>query len=288
MKPGGLHLLLTYQCNRECDHCFVWGGPWQKGVMTLGNIGEFLRQAKETGTVREIWFEGGEPFLYYPVMLEGVRLAASSGFRAGLVSNAYWATGREDASAWLKPLSGLLSSLLISCDALHWTEEYGRLAETATAAAGELGIPLGVMALGDGKNGTIPGVMHRGRAAEKLALQAEARPMETFTNCPFENLREPARMHLDPFGNLHVCQGIVAGNLFRKPLKDICIEYDPDSHPVLGPLLAGGPAELARKLRVAPRNGYADACHACYEVRRMSRERFPDILAPGQMYGEAR
>ena len=31
MKLTGLHLLLTYQCVLECDHCFVWGSPWQKG-----------------------------------------------------------------------------------------------------------------------------------------------------------------------------------------------------------------------------------------------------------------
>ena len=34
MKLSGLHLLLTCQCTFECDHCFVWGSPWQSGVMT--------------------------------------------------------------------------------------------------------------------------------------------------------------------------------------------------------------------------------------------------------------
>ena len=33
---SGLHLLLTYQCTFECDHCFGWGGPFQTGTMTLG------------------------------------------------------------------------------------------------------------------------------------------------------------------------------------------------------------------------------------------------------------
>ncbi|MFQ6004291.1 MAG: hypothetical protein ACE5OQ_02215, partial [Woeseia sp.] len=38
-KPlSGLHLLLTYACNYQCDHCFVWGGPWQSGTMTLATI----------------------------------------------------------------------------------------------------------------------------------------------------------------------------------------------------------------------------------------------------------
>jgi len=29
MKLSSLHVLLTYQCNYECDHCFVWGSPRQ-------------------------------------------------------------------------------------------------------------------------------------------------------------------------------------------------------------------------------------------------------------------
>ena len=35
---SGLHLLLTYKCNYECDHCFVWGGPSQKGTMAVDII----------------------------------------------------------------------------------------------------------------------------------------------------------------------------------------------------------------------------------------------------------
>ena len=33
-----LHLLLTYQCTFECDHCFVWGSPFQTATMTLPYI----------------------------------------------------------------------------------------------------------------------------------------------------------------------------------------------------------------------------------------------------------
>ena len=38
MKLTGLHLLLTYQCTFECDHCFVFGSPAQTGVMTIAQI----------------------------------------------------------------------------------------------------------------------------------------------------------------------------------------------------------------------------------------------------------
>jgi len=51
MQLTGLHLLLTYQCNFECDHCFIWGSPRQTGTFTLDQVEEVLRQARELGTV---------------------------------------------------------------------------------------------------------------------------------------------------------------------------------------------------------------------------------------------
>jgi len=130
------------------------------------------------------------------------------------------------------------------------------------------------------------GVMYQGRAAEKLAPQAPHHPWETFTACPHEDLREPGRVHIDPLGHVHMCHGISLGNLFATPLTDICRGYDPEGHPITGPLLAGGPAELARRYGLTPDEGYADACHLCYQTRLALRPRFPDILTPGQMYGE--
>ena len=46
MHLSSLHILLTYQCTLECDHCFVWGSPWQSGTLTLPRIREILRQAR--------------------------------------------------------------------------------------------------------------------------------------------------------------------------------------------------------------------------------------------------
>ena len=89
MNLTGLHLLLTYKCTFECEHCFVWGSPWQNGVMNLEQIHEILRQARETESIDWIYCEGGEPFLYYPILMRGVQMATAMGFRSGIVSNAY-------------------------------------------------------------------------------------------------------------------------------------------------------------------------------------------------------
>jgi MoaA/NifB/PqqE/SkfB family radical SAM enzyme len=80
----GLHLLLSYECNFECDHCFVWGGPEQNGTMSAQTIENILQQAHQAGTVEWIYFEGGEPFLFYPLLCFGVQLAHELGFRIGV------------------------------------------------------------------------------------------------------------------------------------------------------------------------------------------------------------
>ena len=94
------------------------------------------------GTVETVYFEGGEAFLYYPLLLEGLRLAARLGLRAGIVTNAYWATSVEDAEIWLKPIRDIgIADLSVSDDAFHETTEEGNPAKLALAAAANLGIP---------------------------------------------------------------------------------------------------------------------------------------------------
>jgi hypothetical protein len=119
-----------------------------------------------------------------------------------------------------------------------------------------------------------------------LAAQIAPKPWRSFIECPQEVLDAPGRVHLDPQGNLHVCQGLVIGNLFAQPLARLLEDYRPHDHPIVGPLLEGGPAELASRYGLTTAEGYADACHLCYEARQQLRPRFPEVLRPGQMYGE--
>jgi len=76
------------------------------------------------------------------------------------------------------------------------------------------------------------------------------------------------------------------GNLFERPLIEIVATYDPQAQPIVGPLLAGGPAALVERYQLPHEETYVDACHLCYTLRDALRERFPEVLGPGQMYGE--
>ncbi len=265
--------------------------------MTLAQIREILRQAKEHNSIQSIYFEGGEAFLYYPILLKGVQLAHELGFETGIVSNGYWATTEEDALEWLSPLAGILDEISVSSDLYHYDEELSQQAKNAQAAARELGISLGFISIAqpddtsaEGRTGQLPegvsGIKFQGRAAGKLASHAEGQAWQSFTECPYEDLREPGRVHVDPFGHMHICQGISIGNLFEKSIDEICKSYDADMHPITGALLKGGPAELVRRYNLVTQEKYADACHLCDWARREMRPQFAEILTPDQMYGE--
>jgi ferredoxin len=292
MKLTGLHILLTYQCTYECEHCFVWGSPRQSGTLTLEQVEDILKQAKDAG-VESIYFEGGEPFLYYAILSKGVRLAAEMGFSVGIVSNAYWANTVADALENLQPFAGRINDLTVSSDEYHCGKCLGECPQNALVAAKWLNISTGMISVAQPEgnapqtHGQIENegtVMYRGRASQ-LVTRVALHPWQGFTECPHEDLREPGRVHLDALGNLHICQGIVIGNVFEKSLRQICDEYDADAHPICGPLLAGGPAALVTEYNPPHASSYADACHLCYEARTNLRPRFPDLLAPDQMYG---
>jgi len=289
---SGLHLLLTYQCTFECDHCFVWSGPFQTGTMTLDTVDHILAEAVRLGTIEWIYFEGGEAFLYYAILRSGVLRAKAQGFKVGIVTNAYWANSEVDALEWLRPIAGSIDDLSISSDSYHGKSDSCRNPEIARTAARQLDIPVDFISIAEPEaTGVLPPgespVLYRGRAAELLASRVPPTPWQQFTTCPWEDLRNPQRVHVDPFGHLHICQGISIGNLLERPLAEILAGFRPDEHPIVGPLLDGGPAEIVRRYNLAHEDGYADHCHLCYASRRSLRSRFPDELAPDQMYGRA-
>jgi hypothetical protein len=295
----GVHFLLTYMCNFECDHCFVYSGPKAPGTFTLSQIRDVIDEMTKIDTAEWVYFEGGEPFLFYPLMIEGIKIARDRGFKVGLVSNSYFATTVEDAEIWLEPLIELgISILSVSDDTLHHGDERENSAKRLIAAAENVGMPVRSIciekpAIGAPANGTqekgepvVGGdTMLRGRAVEKLTEGLPKKSWEKFTECPHEELVAPKRIHADPYGHTHICQGVSMGNMWETPLSELDKKYDADLHPICGPLVKGGPALLANKYDVKHEDAYVDACHFCYFVRKSLIDKFPQFLAPRQVYG---
>jgi hypothetical protein len=294
----GIHFLLTYTCLYECDHCFLYCSPSAKGTFTLKQVRQVLEEARRIETIEWIYFEGGEPLLFYPLLLESLKTAREMGFKTGVVTNAYMATSEEDAELWLKPFSERnLSFLSISDDEFHSDEE-DRPAQRALAAAKRLNLPadsicINKPTLETGKEGEIDksspviggGALLKGRAAEKLADDLPRRSWQTFKECPHEELKDPERVHVDAYGHVHLCQGLSIGNMWETPLSELIKDYRADRHPICGPLVRGGPALLAEEYGVKHEDRYVDECHFCFLTRSALIDRFPMYLTPKQVYG---
>ncbi len=294
----GIHILLTLKCTHECDHCFLHCGPTREATFTLEQLKVLLRQIEQLETVSIVYFEGGEPFLFYPLLLEGLRRVRAAGFDAGIVTNGYWATSVEDGLHWLKPIRALgIADLSVSDDQFHHLNENDKRAEFAREAAQQLGIPTSTICIQppsvslqvtESRRGkpVIGGtVLFKGRAAEKLTAGLPVRDCNELTTCPHENLLSPERVHVDAYGNVHLCQGLSMGNIWENPLRDVVRHYEAQTQPIVGPLLRGGPIGLVKEHGLRISGGYVDECHLCYTARKQLLPSFPQYLAPKEAYG---
>jgi hypothetical protein len=287
MRLTGLHVLLTYGCVYECDHCFVWGRCASDGVFTLDHLDVVIEQALQLGTVRDVFFEGGETFVYYPALITAVRRASRS-FRTTIVTNGYWATSLDDACTWLGRLAeaGLhrVEFILLHATgaARDWMEHPGIMASEI------LGLESVVQTVDAPWRATAPS----GAAADSvneldggLGDSWAAAPRQlwsTYTDCPYQDLANPEQAHVDPAGNIHLCEGLVIGNLFQSSLPAIVAGYQPEADPLIGPLLAGGPAELVGRYHLPHEDFYLDACQLCLGSRDLLRARLPEGMGrPG-------
>ncbi len=73
--------------------------------------------------------------------------------------------------------------------------------------------------------------------------------------------------------------------MWQTPLSELINKYDCDSHPICKLLVKGGPAHLAKEYSIKHYDEYVDACHLCYDLRLKLLDRFPEYLAPRQVYG---
>jgi hypothetical protein len=158
---------------------FRLGQSQSGGDVHVGGYRARLTSA-DLGTIRSIYFEGGEAFLFYPVLLAGVRAAGERGFKVGVVTNGYWATSPDDAALWLQPMAGWLTDVSVSSDLLHYDQPVSAEARNILAACRRLGIPAATIScevpqgaprsqgLARGEPVVGGAVMFRGRAVVRL------------------------------------------------------------------------------------------------------------------------
>ena len=113
-------MMLTYKCTIACPHCIVKAGPNRKEEMTLELAHQWLDQIKSyrDGFVCGISLTGGEPFYNLEYLIDVSDYAHKLGFIVSVVSNAYWASSKEEAFEILGRCSSI-QLISISTDNPH-------------------------------------------------------------------------------------------------------------------------------------------------------------------------
>jgi hypothetical protein len=248
--------------------------------MTTVQIGEVLEGASAVSSIETVVFDGGEPFLYYPILLHGLRDARRHGFRTCIITNGDWASEESAALAWLGPIADTgIDELQISDDTYHLQRPGENRGARALRMATQMDLPARAVSA-EGNS-----LVHRGRAAKLLTEGRPLRPWESLDRCPTIDFANPDRIYVDFEGYVSLCHGLTIGSLWWKSLDEVLRDYTPGSDPILGPLLRGGPAALARSYLLPQENGCPDACYLCYLTREALRPRHPEHLAPDALYG---
>ncbi len=314
-------LLFTYRCTIACKHCLFNCSPDQPPVRASFADGlEFLRQLRCTDRV--IHIAGGEPMIYYDEMLRMWRAANEEGFPPHFFeTNASWCVSDELTRSRYEELRDAgAKGVLISCDPYHLASVPPRCFQRARAIAldafGERNVMASAPSTAElermvqiGRSRTLIGKHTRehpprlvGRAGRELAGFLPDRPIRDLKldglwhsatsedgSCRSEfDPNEMWEIHIDPYGNIQTCCGIVLGNAHRTLLPDL-MKVGFMGNEVAKIVYEEGPfglLKLARKLGYSPRDGYPQKCNLCWEVRRFLRPHYPDILGPDEIYRE--
>ena len=107
-------------------------------------------------------------------------------------------------------------------------------------------------------------------------------------NCQQEfDSSEMWEIHIDPYGNIQTCCGIVIGNVHKKPLLQWVQQGFHTESDLVRMVYERGPyayLELAVRYGYEPRDGYPQKCNLCWEVRKFLRPHFPDTFGPAEIY----
>lgn len=294
-----LHIILTYKCALRCKHCYVYSSPRATGNISLSQISTLLFECRKLPEIKRIYFDGGEPFKQYPLLLKAIHKARALGFKVTVGTNGYFARTVEAGLRFLRPLAEMgVKEICISNDPMHYLNPKSSPARRALQAARKLGMhtilsritePEVINDKNNGFNSATelkePRLMYAGRAAESLVEGLPSYGWQTFTECPRKDLSDPEKVYIDTYGYVQICPGIAIGNAWERPLHRIIQEFNPIKHPVIGPLFNAGPVGLIQVSGVQPDDEYVEPCHSCYSTRRNLIERYPHLLAPRNVYG---
>ena len=325
LHPQDLGIILSYRCHSGCKHCLYNCGPgWEKEPMSP----EVLRQALQAVTAwpqpPQVHFTGGEPFLYFPLLLEGAHLANELGIVSYVETSAGWCVDdAETVERFAELQRAGLQAVLISCSPFHAERippaRTVRAFRAALQIFGSSGVilylpeflqviqrfdverptPISQYVEEFGVEGARRilwqgyGIISGGRSGYELGHLVSRYPATTFAeaDCAADILYAH-HSHLDLYGNYisGFCGGLTVGDWhdLRQLLADFRAKRYP---PLIEVLIEEGPYGLLQLARdrhdYEPLSeGYAGKCHLCVDVRRhlVATGKFKE-LRPQAFYG---
>ena len=312
-------LLFTYRCTIACKHCLFNCSPWQPDVCVglLDGV-EFLRQLRATDRV--IHIAGGEAMMYYRQMLAICRAANEEGRAPHFFeTNASWCKDDDVTRTRFEELkkAGVLG-VLISADPYHQVfvppESRHRAYKWAVEIFGSENVAASDLSLeqlselrdighdyeqlGEYCRNHAPRLI--GRAGEALAGFFDEKPLESLAADPlwhgahadrscrseFES-DEMWEIHIDPYGNIQTCCGIIVGDAHQKPLIEWMERGFHAYDELVRMAYERGPyayLKLAIQHGYQPRDAYPQKCGLCWEVRKFLRPHFPGTFGPQEIY----
>jgi MoaA/NifB/PqqE/SkfB family radical SAM enzyme len=285
MHVEGIGLLLTFECNAECDHCYYHSAPRAKVGKSVIEVSEFSGYieslVRAIGYVPGIAFLGGEPFLYYNHLLQMIKLVKGRAPYISTLTNGYWGKNRERADRIVAELKEAgLDSISFGADGFHDPFIPFQSVKNAILAARDGGLKVVVNVYlresldADNEPDQISNNMvrelsqfagvqigygaieHTARAAEKFSdMPGRATKEELNDVClkpyrgkfyPTNTFMDPRVLAIDPSGGVTTCAGILIGNAKEKDLGEILRDYRPEQHAIIGVLMREGPIGLTR------------------------------------------
>lgn len=312
-------LIFTYRCTIACKHCLFKCSPRQPDAcMSLDDGLEFLRQLRSTDRVVHI--AGGEPMMYYRQMLEICKAANSEGYAPHFFeTNASWCTTDDITNKRYEELKKAgVPGVYISADPYHqefippesrlraykWAVEifgqenvaaanhsYEKLSEfrdigRSEEKLAEYSINSGIKLVG--RAGDEYAHLKPDRPLESLIEDSDWRGRSMSKNCQQEFDSDGMwEIHIDPYGNIQTCCGIVVGNAHEKPLIEWMEKGFHAENDLVKMVCEEGPygyLELAKQHGYKARQGYPQKCNLCWEVRKFLRPHFPETFGPAEIY----
>jgi hypothetical protein len=318
LYPRDIGIILTYRCHSACKHCLYNCGPrWE--LEPMSDVG--LREALDTVTLwprpPQVHFTGGEPFLHFDLLLDGVRWAVERGIVNYVETSASWCIDDEEVRQRFVALQEAgLEAVLISCSPFHAEKIPPARTMRAVQASLEVFGSRGTIVyqpeylkiiqffdidrptplshyeetFGGEDAGRILwqgyGIISGGRAGYMLGHLVPRYPAESFaeTNC-MRDILYAHHSHFDLYGNYisGFCGGLKIGSW--RELPQVLDDFRAGRYPALIEILIErGPYGLAQMAqedygyRPDPA-GYTGKCHLCVDVRRhmVGTREFPEL-----------